>query len=107
MRGMNSGLIDLIYLAPLQFKSQLRCAYGKPSSESRVQRYLDVKLNDIDNAWHGYIAASLTSQTAGEVAGDSMKPYVVYMAIHILEMKRLLKDTGSLYLHVILLLDIT
>lgn len=103
MRGMNSGLIDLIYLDP-PFNSNHNYAAPMESPAAGAAFKDTWTLNDIDNAWHGYIAdkhPSLHSviQTAGEVAGDSMKSYLVYMAIRILEMKRLLKDTGSLYLH--------
>ena len=33
------------------------------------------------------------------IHGDSMMSYLIYMAIRIMEMKRILKDTGSIYLH--------
>ncbi len=34
-----------------------------------------------------------------EIHGDSMMSYLIYMAVRIMEMRRLLKSTGSVYLH--------
>lgn len=103
MRGMNSGHIDLIYLDP-PFNSNHNYAapLGSPAAGAKFKDTWT--LNDIDNAWHGYIADKHPAlhaviQSTGEVSGDSMKSYLIYMAIRILEMKRLLKDTGSIYLH--------
>ena len=103
MREMNSGHIDLIYLDP-PFNSNHN--YAAPiGSEAAGAEFKDTwTLSDIDVEWHGYIADKhppLYSliKTAGEVHGDSMKLYLIYMAIRILEMKRLLKPTGSIYLH--------
>ena len=58
----------------------------------------------MDVAWWGEIAEineSLYSiiGTAGKVGGKSTMSYLIYMAIRILEMRRILKSTGSLYLH--------
>ena len=61
-------------------------------------------MSDINLAWHGEIKhehpglyALLT--TAREINGDSMMSYLIYMAIRVMEMRRLLKPTGSIYLH--------
>ena len=58
----------------------------------------------MDEAWHGEIAdreptlyASIDA--AGLSHGKSMKSYLIMMAVRLLEMRRLLKDTGSIYLH--------
>ena len=103
MRGMNSGHIDLIYLDP-PFNSKHN--YAAPiGSKAAGAAFKDTwTLRDVDDAWHGYIAdkhPALYSviETSGQVNGDSDKSYLIYMAIRILEMKRLLKPTGSIYLH--------
>ena len=36
---------------------------------------------------------------AGEAHGKGMKSYLIMMAVRLLEMKRILRDTGSIYLH--------
>ncbi len=103
MRGMNSGNIDLIFLDP-PFNSNHN--YAAPiDSEAAGAAFKDTwTLRDIDDSWYGYIAdkhPALHSliQVSGEIHSDSMKSYLIYMAIRILEMKRLLKDTGSIFLH--------
>ena len=55
-------------------------------------------------AWHGEIAEQNPSVyavigAAGEAHGKGMKSYLIMMAVRLLEMRRLLKPTGSLYLH--------
>ena len=61
-------------------------------------------LSDLDVAWMGLIAdeqpavASLLA-TTGEVHGKGMQSYLTMMAVRLLEMHRVLKDSGSLYLH--------
>ena len=61
-------------------------------------------LDDVDVAWHGEIAdkhPALYSiiDAAGMSHGKGMKSYLIMMAVRLLEMKRILKDTGSIYLH--------
>ena len=61
-------------------------------------------LDDVDLAWHGEIAEQnpgvyAVIDTAGVVHGAGMKSYLIMMAVRVLEMHRLLKPTGSLYLH--------
>lgn len=103
MRGMNSGFVDLIYLDP-PFNSNHN--YSAPiGSEAAGAAFKDTRtLQDVDKKWHGYLADkhpplhSLIN-AVGEVHSDSMKSYLIYMAMRILEMKRLLKNDGSIYLH--------
>lgn len=103
MRGMNSGFVDLIYLDP-PFNSNHN--YSAPiGSEAAGAAFKDTwTLQDVDKKWHGYLADkhpplhSLIN-AVGEVHSDSMKSYLIYMAMRILEMKRLLKNDGSIYLH--------
>ena len=103
MRGMNSSLIDLIYLDP-PFNSNHN--YAAPiGSEAAGAAFKDTwTLQDIDEVWHGYLADKHPAlytliKATGEVHSDSMKSYLIYMVMRILEMKRLLKPTGSIYLH--------
>ena len=58
----------------------------------------------MDEAWHGEIAdrqpALYAIIGAADLAhGKNMKSYLIMMAVRLLEMHRLLKPTGSLYLH--------
>ena len=58
----------------------------------------------MDLAWHGEIAEQNPAvyaviDAAGVAHGPGMKSYLIMMAVRLLEMHRLLKPTGSLYLH--------
>ena len=58
----------------------------------------------MDEAWHGEIADRMPSlyaiiDAAGLAHGKGMKSYLIMMAVRLMEMQRLLKDSGSLYLH--------
>ena len=103
MRGMNSETVDLIYLDP-PFNSNRN--YSAPiGSEAAGAAFKDTwTLSDVDEAWHGEIAdrdpALYTIIAAAGLAhGKSMKSYLTMMAVRLMEMRRLLKDTGSIYLH--------
>ena len=103
MRGMNSESIDLIYLDP-PFNSNRD--YAAPiGSEAAGAAFKDTwALSDIDLAWHGEIAEESPDlyaviDAAGLAQGKGMKSYLIMMAVRLLEMCRLLKSTGSIYLH--------
>ena len=103
MRGMNSECVDLIYLDP-PFNSNR--TYSAPiGSEAAGAAFKDTwTLDDVDDAWHGEIAEQNPAVyavvgAAGEAHGKGMKSYLIMMAVRLLEMRRLLKPTGSLYLH--------
>ena len=103
MRGMNSGTVDLIYLDP-PFNSNRD--YAAPiGSEAAGAAFKDTwTLSDVDEAWHGEIAERDPAlyaivDAAGMAHGKGMKSYLIMMAVRLMEMKRLLKDTGSIYLH--------
>ena len=59
-------------------------------------------LQDVDVSWWGEIAETNTAlyktlEAAKHTAGKSAISYLIYMAIRILEMHRILKSTGSIY----------
>ena len=100
MRGMNSESLDLIYLDP-PFNSKHN--YAAPiGSEAAGAEFKDTwTLGDIDVAWHGLIADE--NPELYRVIDASMtksdRAYLIYMAVRLMEMKRILKETGSIYLH--------
>lgn len=100
MRGMNSESVDLIYLDP-PFNSNRN--YAAPiGSEAAGAEFKDTwTLNDIDEEWINLIADkhSKLHYVLLATMTDSDKSYLVYMAVRLLEMKRILKDMGSIYLH--------
>jgi len=100
---MNSGCVDLIYLDP-PFNSDKD--YAAPiGSEAAGASFKDSwTLSDVDEAWHGEIAERhpalyAVMDAAGLAHGKSMKAYLIMMAVRLIEMHRILKPTGSIYLH--------
>ena len=100
MRGMNSECIDLIYLDP-PFNS--KADYAAPvGSAAAGAAFKDTwTLTDIDVEWinlieqkhpalHRILLAAMTK---------SDKSYLAYMAARLLEMRRILKPSGSIWLH--------
>ena len=103
MRGMNSESVGLIYLDP-PFNSKRD--YAAPiGSEAAGAAFKDTwTLSDVDEAWHGEIAERKPAlyaiiDAAGLAHGKGMKSYLIMMAVRLLEMRRLLRPTGSIYLH--------
>lgn len=103
LRGMNSESVDLIYLDP-PFNSNRD--YAAPiGSEAAGAAFKDTwTLNDVDEAWHGEIADRDPAlygiiDAAGQAHGKGMKSYLIMMAVRLMELRRILKATGSLYLH--------
>ena len=103
MRGMNSESVELIYLDP-PFNSNRN--YAAPiGSEAAGAAFKDTwTLDDVDLAWHGEIAEQHPALyaiigAAREAHGKGMQSYLIMMGVRLLEMRRLLKPTGSIYLH--------
>ena len=103
LRGMNSETVDLIYLDP-PFNSNRN--YEAPvGSKAAGAAFKDAwTLSDLDVAWMGLIAdehpaISYTLDAAGHSHGKGMQSYLTMMAVRLLEMRRVLKESGSIYLH--------
>ena len=103
LRGMTDNCIDLIYLDP-PFNSNRN--YSAPiGSKAAGASFKDAwTFDDVDNAWHGEIAESnhaLYKVIDGVKHSHSkgMAAYLIYMSVRLIEMYRILKDTGSIYLH--------
>ena len=103
LRGINSDCIDLIYLDP-PFNSKKK--YEAPiGSLAEGAEFKDIWTNeDIKNEWHGQIAEEHEGlyqiiQASEAIYDTSMKIYLMAMAVRLFEMKRILKPTGSIYLH--------
>lgn len=103
LRGMNSESVDLIYLDP-PFNSNAN--YAAPiGSQAAGAAFKDTwGLSDINLAWHGLIKHERPGlydllSAVRTLNGDSMMSYLIYMAVRVMEMHRVLKPTGTLYLH--------
>ncbi|MDE0343613.1 MAG: DNA methyltransferase [Deltaproteobacteria bacterium] len=103
MRGMNSACVDLIYLDP-PFNSNRH--YEAPiGSKAAGAAFKDAwTLDDVDVCEHGELAdrnpaAYSVIEAARQAHGKGMQSYLIMMAVRLLEMRRILKPTGSIYLH--------
>ena len=103
LRGLNSDCVDLIYLDP-PFNSNRNYAAPVGSAAAGAAFKDTWTLSDLDVAWMGLIADEQPAmyqvlQTAGLTHGKGMQSYLCMMAVRLLEMRRVLKETGSIYLH--------
>ena len=100
MRGINSKSVDLIYLDP-PFNSNVN--YAAPiGSQAAGAEFKDTwTLSDLDIAWLDLIERKYPALNRVIHASmtNSDKSYLIYIAVRLLEMKRILKETGSIYLH--------
>ena len=103
MRGMDSETIDLIYLdPPFNSKKQYKAPIGSPAEGASFK---DIWTDeDVRDGWHSEIAEDYPQIhqiiLASEHTYDhSMMIYLMAMGIRLIEMKRILKPTGSIYLH--------
>ena len=103
LRGMNSECVDLIYLDP-PFNSNHNYAAPVGSAAAGAAFKDTWTLSDLDVAWMGLIAdehpaTAHVLKTAGLTHGKGMQSYLTMMAVRLMEMHRVLKPTGSIYLH--------
>ena len=103
LRGINTDCIDLIYLdPPFNTKKQYKAPIGSPAEGAEFK---DIWTDDdIKSEWHGEIAEQHEElyqviQAAETLYDKSMKIYLMAMAVRLFEMHRILKPTGSIYLH--------
>ena len=103
MRGLNSECVDLIYLDP-PFNSKKN--YAAPiGSKAAGAAFKDTwTLDDVDRLWLLLLRDKdpvlyHVIEGARLVHGNGMASYLSMMAQRLREMRRILKPTGSLYLH--------
>ena len=99
MRGMNSETIDLIYLDP-PYNSE-RIYKGKiPNQEfGDIWRKDILKKYEIDLLEIDYPEINKILDAVKTSHSEGMYYYLVFMFIRLVEMERILKPTGSIYLH--------
>ena len=103
LRGMDSGTVDLVYLdPPFNSKKEYKAPIGTPAEG---QRFDDTwRWDDLDVRWLGEIdrrnaALSAVVNAARLTQGKGTAAYLAFMGVRLLELRRVLKDTGSLWLH--------
>ena len=103
LRGLETESVDLIYLDP-PFNSK-RIYEGNLDEEMGKQSFKDIwRMSDInkDDLWALKAFAPKVYNlinTLAESHGESWQAYLTFMAIRLDEMHRILKPTGSIYLH--------
>lgn len=104
MQGMNSRTVDLIATDPPFNKG--KDFYATPESlaegasfQDRWRWEEDVHTEWVDGIRDDYPAVMNVIETARKTSGDDMGAFLCFMAVRLLEMHRILKTTGSLYLH--------
>ena len=103
MSGINSECIDLIYLdAPLSLNMKYKVPIRQSSEKAKFD---DIwKLTDISDSEHELIRkrnAGINEmiRVTEKTHSGSMKSYMIFMASRLMEIHRILKETGSVYLH--------
>lgn len=104
LRGFNSESIDLIATDP-PFKKG-RDFHATPNSLAAGARFQDrwSWANDVEGEWVDQITDDWPNvmrviNGARQSYGDDMGAFLCFMGVRLLEMRRVLKPTGSIYLH--------
>ena len=105
LRSMNSDTADLIYLDP-PFNSGKQWANPiEAKGKKALASFKDTWDLDDDHADHMHQmrrncpAAADAIDVMGDINGVSWTAYLIYMGARLLEMRRILKPTGSIYYH--------
>ena len=103
LRGINSGSIDLVYIdPPFNSKREWNAPIG---SKAAGAGFKDTwTLSDVDLEWHDQLAVLNPAlydviRAARGVGGDSLMSYLLSKSVRLMELHRVLKPTGSIYLH--------
>ncbi|GHT54046.1 hypothetical protein AGMMS49982_18110 [Bacteroidia bacterium] len=103
LTGLNSNLVDLIYLdPPFNSKRMYSAPVGSKAAGASFKdmwTWEDVNEHYLDTLAKNYPALTKYIASIGVIHSKAMSAYLTYMAQRIIEMYRILKDTGSLYLH--------
>ena len=96
---MNSECVDLIYL-DLPFNSNQDYAASVGSRVAGAVFKDTWTLSELDLAWMGLIADEQPAvahvvKTAGLTHGKGMQSYLTMVAVRLMEMRRVVKDTGE------------
>jgi len=96
-------VVDLIYLdPPFNKKKQFQAPIGSEAEGASFKDWWvmdDVKFEDMELLERKHPKITPLIRAAGVIGDRSNTPYLLYMAPRLIEMRRILKDTGSIYLH--------
>ena len=104
LRGLNSGSVHLIATDPPFNKG--RAFHATPDSLAAGARFQDrwSWADDVEGAWIDQIqddwpAVWEVIDAARAAWGDDVAAFLCFMAVRLIEMRQVLRDDGSLYLH--------
>lgn len=103
LRSMENNSIKMVYLDP-PFNSKRNYTAPKGTKAEGASFKDTWNLCDIDPIWIDEInrqspASSAVIDTSRQCAGAGMQSYLVMIAIRLIEIKRLLRPDGSMFLH--------
>jgi len=100
---MNSESVDLIYLdPPFNSKRMYSAPVGSKAAGASFKdmwTWEDVDEHYLDSLADNFPALAKYIASVGTIHSKPMMAYLTYMSQRIIEMHRILKETGSLYLH--------
>ena len=103
LSGLNSGSVDLIYLdPPFNTKRMYSAPVGSKAAGASFKdmwTWKDVDEYNLDTLAVKFPSLTRYIASIGDIHGEPMMAYLTYMSQRIVEMHRILKETGSLYLH--------
>ena len=104
LNGMNSESVDLIYLdPPFNSKRTYSAPVGSKSAGASFKDmwgWNDVNIAYLERLYETHPEISDYIGLIGQMHSKPMMAYVAYMTQRLFEMKRILKPTGNIYLHV-------
>ena len=104
LRGLPASLVDLVYLDP-PFNSGKIHTEALGDGTIGQEEYKNVwREGDLDAGWVEGVRRSSDDLARalvlfGRLHGEGMRAYLTMLAVRLIELKRVLKTTGSLYLH--------
>ena len=101
MRGMNDACIDLIYLDPPFNTNKKWEGTGDAKGTEFWDRWRMERLPEKEHKAFAQLEPAIQSAVSSGEATHSpaMRAYLTFMAVRLVEMHRILKPTGSIYLH--------
>ncbi len=109
LRGIDSESIDLIATDPpfnkgvKAFEGIVTAGYdktGQKVSYRDIWTWRDVQQEWVDRITEDHPALKEVIEAANTAGGEDMGAFLCWLAVRVLEMHRVLKPTGSMYLHV-------
>ena len=103
LRSLNTHSVDLVYLDPPFNKNKnFQAPIGGRSKVAAFKDTWDesdIKSDELQLLLNSHPSLGALIELVGETLDDSWKWYLVFMAVRLIEIHRILKPTGSVYLH--------